>query len=962
MPDPEALQLPSNGQLNPTAQPLQDGWSDFQHDVESGAVASVGMVLQLADGQIAACNANAERMMGMSAAEMTGWRSTNPNWRVVREDGTPFPGEEHPAMVALTTGKPCRDVVMGFYQPDGPLIWLLLNSQPLFQGDRRQPYAVLTTLTEIPQVTPQKFSRDRTSNNDKISAMPDLDDSAFQVESALGLLISENQVLRDREERLRLALEGADLGLWDYDLDAHQLVWSNRCKTLFGLPLNAPITYERFLSTVHPDDQDAIDVAIKQAIHGSMDTSYDLEIRLRELLPRTSHDYRWIRLKGNVYRNSVGHPHRMVGIAIDITNRKWAELNLAESQARFQAFMDNSPIVAFIKDEVGRLLYVNATAEHVVGVPALGKTDFECLPVEVVTQMRQHDRQVFTTGETLQVIEAIPDRTGQVRSWLMFKFLLPTTNGERLLGGMGIEITEQKQTEAQLRNSQQFIQQIADTVPGLLYIYDVIEQRNIYINQQIQDILGYSPAAIQAFGSNLFRCLIHPDDLAVLPQHHAQFDASQSGVVYECEYRMRDVNGEWHWFLSRDTVFRTTDDGHVWQLLGTAQEITERKCIEKKLRHSEERYRCLAECVPQLIWTADASGNLNDINQRWSDYTGLTLEQAQGDGWVQIVHPADTPALLQAWNTTQRQESLYQVEARLRSTSGSYRWFLIKAMPVKNDHGKVLKWYGTSTDIDDQKQLALERYRALELEHAARTEAEKANRLKDDLLMTLSHELRTPLNPILGWCRLLQTREFGREKTLEALASIERNAKQQLQLVQDLLDVARLLQGGLQLRLGLVNLEDTIETAIASVQTTVEAKHIELTATIESKISPILGDSMRLQQIVWNLLSNAIKFTPDGGKVIVCLSQTQNAVQLQVIDTGAGIDPAFLPHVFELFRQSSSSTTRQYGGLGLGLSIVRHLVQLHGGTVEAQSPGRNQGATFTVQFPFTRLETKPMLY
>jgi PAS domain-containing protein len=286
MPDPEALQLLPDGQLKPTAQPFQHGLSDSQHDLDSGAVASVGMVLQLADGQIVACNANAERMMGMSAAQMTGWRSTNPNWRVVREDGTPFPSEEHPAVVALATGKPGRDVVMGFYQPDGTLIWLLLNSQPLFQGSHCQLYAVLTTLTKIPQASPQKFSRDRANgrirNGNKTSAMPNLDDSAFQVESALGLLIAENQALRDREERLRLALESADLGLWDYDLDAHQLVWSNHCKTLFGVALNASINYERFLSTVHPDDQDAVDVAIQQAIHGSTNTSYDLEIRLRE--------------------------------------------------------------------------------------------------------------------------------------------------------------------------------------------------------------------------------------------------------------------------------------------------------------------------------------------------------------------------------------------------------------------------------------------------------------------------------------------------------------------------------------------------------------------------------------------------------------------------------------------------------------------------------------------------------
>lgn len=523
----------------------------------------------------------------------------------------------------------------------------------------------------------------------------------------------------------------------------------------------------------------------------------------------------------------------------------------------------------------------------------------------------------------------------------------------QLICDTGREVIEPQQSQAHRCGSPQFIQQIADTVPGLLYVYDLTEQRNVYVNQQIEEVLGYSPTEIQALGADLLAHLIHPDDLAALPQHYAQFDAAPAGAVYEFEYRMRDAKGEWRWLLSRDTVFRSAPSGEVWQILGTAQDITERKRIEKKLRQSEDRYRCLAECIPQLIWTADAEGHLNDTNQRWVDYTGLTLEQAQAEGWLQTIHPADAPFVLQAWTTAQQQKSLYQTECRLRSTSGEYRWFLIKAMPVKDDQGTVLKWYGTSTDIDDQKQLALERLRALELEHAARTEAEKANRIKDELLMLLSHELRTPLNPILGWCRLLQTREFSPEKTAAAIATIERNAQRQRQLVEDLLDVAKLLQGGIQLKSDWVNLAHPIEAAIARVQNTAAAKGIALKTEIAPNVTPLWGDSKRLQQIVWNLLTNALKFTPAGGTVTVCLCQTETAVQFQIQDSGTGIDHAFLPHVFELFRQSNSSTSRYYGGLGLGLTIARHLVELHGGTIVAESKGCNQGATFAINFPLT---------
>lgn len=931
----EQIHPSSNGHF-PTGKPLQSGSADVTDcAIERGAVSAVGMVLQLADGQIAACNANAERMMGMSAAEMTGWRSTNPNWQVVREDGSPFPGHEHPAMVALTTGKPCRDVIMGFYQPTGTLVWLLLNSQPLFQGASDQPYAVLTTLTEVPQVNQSRISQN--GNLAKPSTPP------FQVQSALGLLAAENQALRDREERLRLALEGADLGLWDYDLEARQLIWSNRCKIMFGVSLNTAMTYERFLQTVHSDDRDRIDAEIDRVIQSS--TEYDLEIRLQSF----DQTPRWIRLKGNVYRNAAGQPHRMVGIAIDITDQKWTAEHLAQSQARFEAFMDNSPALAFIKDNEGRLMYMNAIGQQMFEQLPLNKTDFEYLPDAIATEIYEHDQQVLQAGETIRAVETVPDITGQLRSWLVVKFPLPITDGQRLLGGMGIEITEQLQAETQLRDSQQFIQQVADTVPGMLYVYDVLERRNVYINQRVEEILGYSPAAIQSFGSELFNYLMHPDDRAGLAQHYAKFNASEAGAVYEYECRLRNADGHWQWFLCRDTVFRTTEEGQIWQLLGSTEDITDRKRIEEQLRQSEERYRCLAECIPQLIWTANADGGLDDINQRWSDYTGLTLEQAQGAGWIETLHPDDIRPLLEAWQTAQQQKSFYQAEARMRSTAGNYRWFLVKAMPIRDDQGEVRKWYGTSTDIEDQKQLALERLRALEFEQAARTEAEKANRVKDELLMTLSHELRTPLNPILGWCRLLQTREFSREKSLEAISTIERSARRQLQLVNDLIDVAKLLNGAVQLKPGIVDLPILIERAIAALEPT--ARGITIERSIDPRLRAFRGDPARLQQIVWNLLSNAIKFTPTGGKVVVQLSQTENTLRLQVSDTGAGIDTTVLPYIFERFRQSDSSTTRTYGGLGLGLTIVRHLVELHGGTIKAKSLGRDQGATFTVELP-----------
>ena len=239
---------------------------------------------------------------------------------------------------------------------------------------------------------------------------------------------------------------------------------------------------------------------------------------------------------------------------------------------------------------------------------------------------------------------------------------------------------------------------------------------------------------------------------------------------------------------------------------------------------------------------------------------------------------------------------------------------------------------------------------------AAQNAAEQANRLKDEFLAVLSHELRSPLNPILGWAKLLQTRKFDEAKTAYALATIERNAKLQSQLMEDLLDVSRILQNKLSLNISSVNLSAVIEVALDTVRLAAQAKSVQLKTKFEPNIGQVLGDPSRLQQVVWNLLSNAVKFTPSEGQVEIRLERVGTQAQIQVSDTGKGIDPEFLPHVFDYFRQADNTTTRAFGGLGLGLAIVRQIVELHGGTVQVESEGDEKGATFTVLLPIKSVE------
>ncbi|MGL6344694.1 MAG: hybrid sensor histidine kinase/response regulator, partial [Waterburya sp.] len=264
--------------------------------------------------------------------------------------------------------------------------------------------------------------------------------------------------------------------------------------------------------------------------------------------------------------------------------------------------------------------------------------------------------------------------------------------------------------------------------------------------------------------------------------------------------------------------------------------------------------------------------------------------------------------------------------------------------------------------ICDRIAIALDRSALISSLQQQTEELTRANRLKDEFLAALSHELRTPLNPIFGWTKLLQSQNLTTAKTKEALLTIERNVKQQIALVEDLLDISRVVQGQFQLTSQPVDLKTILNAAGESVRFAAIAKSITLEYHYPSApISRVMGDETRLQQVFWNLLSNAVKFTPDGGKVDIWLEQVQNNVQIRVTDTGIGISPEFLPHVFERFRQADGSTTRQYGGLGLGLALVKHLVELHGGTVTAESLGEDQGATFKVTLPSLQESTSSNL-
>ena len=354
---------------------------------------------------------------------------------------------------------------------------------------------------------------------------------------------------------------------------------------------------------------------------------------------------------------------------------------------------------------------------------------------------------------------------------------------------------------------------------------------------------------------------------------------------------------------------------------------------------------------------AIVSKNLDGVVQSWNGAAerifGFTAEEMIGQPILAIIPPDRLHEEPEILDRLKRGERVDHFETVRRRKDGRLIDVSVTISPVKDPSGRVIGASKIARDITEFKQMLAERERLLQSEREARKEAERISRLKDEFLATLSHELRTPLNAILGWASLLMARPGSAAELTEGLETIVRNARAQTQLIEELLDVSRIITGKLRLDVQPVDLERVIGDSIESVRPAAEAKGVRLLKILDPSAGTVRGDPARLQQVVWNLLTNAIKFTPKAGQVHVMLQRVRSHVEIIVADTGEGIPPEFLPNVFARFSQADASTTRRHGGLGLGLAIVRHITELHGGTVTAASPGVGKGATFVVSLPLT---------
>ncbi len=379
-------------------------------------------------------------------------------------------------------------------------------------------------------------------------------------------------------------------------------------------------------------------------------------------------------------------------------------------------------------------------------------------------------------------------------------------------------------------------------------------------------------------------------------------------------------------------------------------EIAERKLAEEQARMSLAAAKAGA-------WSWDLQTGVVQWSPETYQIFGVERFDGTAEAFGRLLYPEDADNFWTTVDAAIANRKAYEAEYRIVRPGGELRWIANRGRADYDEAGNPLRVLGIAMDISARKRTEEERAVLLEQEQAARAEAQAANQAKDEFLTVVSHELRSPLNAMLGWTRILRKQKADDPLVQRATAIVERSARQQLQLIEDLLDTARVISGKLKIETRPIELVSVIFNALDVVRPAAEAKRIDLISRLNPSAGQITGDPDRLQQVVWNLLSNAIKFTPEGGRVEIRLERADPHVQIRVSDTGKGIEAGFLSHIFDRFRQADSSAARRHGGLGLGLSLVKQLVELHGGTVSALSAGEGRGATFTVKLPMRAVYT-----
>lgn len=850
--------------------------------------ASLGIVLVDEGGRMVDVNP--------AFADMVGWDRSDMLGKTTIELGIAADIDRRKrTMETIRTTGAARDVEIALHRKDGTRILVRSNADAVMMGEERFIISMIEDITE------RKRSEER---------------------------------LQELSARLSLALDSADQGTWSIYGNLELMSVDERFMHIFGWQ-GETINVAEALSVLHPDDRDGVQAAIAASTRPVDTMPYEEEYRV--VHPDGS--IHWIFAKGRSSFADGAHGKQLVsfnGTVVDITARKQAE----EAQRKLAAIVESSDDAILSRDLQGIITSWNKSAERIFGYTAeeiIGKSNHKLYPPDRRNEEEQLLERV-RNGERIEHYETIRmHKDGTPVDVALTLSPLKDHKG-RIIGASKVirDITAINKAREVIRLSEERFHLLADNVVQLIWMAEP-DGSNFWFNQRWTEFSGMSLDELRADVKRLH----HPDHYERVTE--SLRTRAEQGLQWEEQFPLKSKDGRYHWFLATAMPVRNAQ-GEVVRWFGTLTDITKEREDRELIQESEERFRMLADHMSQMAYMADSNGTITWVNRRWIDFTGMDVDRMNDGGWSQVVDPAHYERMVESYRSAQARSEAWEHIFRLRSTTGEYRWFLSRSVPIMDDAGEVIRWFGTNTDITEQK--------------LAEEALEDSARHKDHFLATLAHELRNPLAPLKNGLQLMEL-EPDDPDTIEATRTMMvRQLDHMVRLVDDLMDLSRISLGKIELVKERLSISSVMATAVESCKPLIERRtqHLELKPPTEPLF--VEGDMARLTQVVANLLNNAAKYTPSGGHIALAWERSDDEVVITVMDDGIGIEPEAMQHVFDMFAQiDSAQQAREGGGLGIGLNIVKRLVHMHHGTIEGRSEGAGKGSTFIVRLPLDRTRT-----
>ncbi|MFT3785040.1 MAG: PAS domain S-box protein [Tepidisphaeraceae bacterium] len=882
--------------------------------------AQIGMVIADLGGKVVRANAAFTRLVGRPLDELVGRDSTE----YTHPDDRNRNSDLIRSIIAGTL--PSATYQKRYFHRDGRIVWAQINLSPLIDPQTGKP-------------------------SELIGLAEDITDRAAAQKHVRQLL-----------EQQRLAFDAAQLGWWSYDATTDRVTWDERIRAIYGIA-ESTVTYDQVLAAMHPEDRPRIDQAVERSIDPANPQPYAVEYRI----VRPDGGIRWIASRGRAEFDGAGEQRHLVsfvGTAMDVTDQKQREQRLRDSEARFRQLADAMPQIVFSAQPDGHVDYFNRQWYEYTGIPE-GEVGYESwkhvhTPEGLARAMEVWPESI-RTGKPYEIEYRLRRHDGVFR-WHLGRALPVRDAQGRIVRwyGTNTDIHDQKAVEEELRHSREQKELVVRGANVGVWYCPLPFDRLVW-DATVKEHFHLAPddeVTIETFYERL-----HPDDRE--RTREAIEKSVQRRESYDIDYRTVSVDGQrMKWIRAVGRAYYDAA-GQPMRFDGITMDISERKAAEQRLRENEERYRLATNATNNAIWDWGLATDAVVWNEAAGTLFGHHHVETSGRWWADQIHPEDRDRVLRGVQAVidDPKQQRWQDEYRFRRGDGTYADVFDHGAVLRDSTGRGVRMIGAMQDLSERKESERERERLLSSERAARSEAERISRMKDEFLATLSHELRTPMSAILGWSQMLRrglAQGTSKPESLkQGLETVERNARAQTQIIEDLLDMSRIISGKVSIDLRRVDLVSVVRNAVDTVRPAATTKEIDVSISTPSEPAIVQGDPNRLQQVFWNLLSNALKFTGQGGSVRVKIDRRGSQWYVDVIDSGEGIAADFLPHVFERFRQADASTTRRHGGLGLGLAIVRQLIELHGGHVTVHSEGKGHGTTFSVQLPAVNEAVQP---